>query len=81
MGDDDIFDDLDEGGYKMTLFIVGNDKNDTNSSDYDNDQVYDNTNDKISDKSRIYYEEDEDVGYNVDYNDNAEYIDGGPVVG
>jgi hypothetical protein len=45
----------------MALFIVANDKNDTNSSDYDIDSVYDNTNDRISAKSRIYYEKDDDV--------------------
>ncbi len=49
---------------------------------YDNDSVYvDKNNDRISNKSRIYYEGDVDVCYKVDYNDNAEYIDAGPVVG
>jgi hypothetical protein len=65
----------------MTLLIVVNDKNDTNGTDYDNDWVYDNNNDRISAKSRIYNEEDEDVCYNVIYNGNDLYIDVGPVVG
>ncbi len=65
----------------MTLFIVGNDKKDTKGTDYDNDSVYANNNDKISDKSRTWYEEDDDVCYNVDYNDTDEHYDAGPVVG
>ncbi len=52
----------------MTLLIVANDKNDTNGT-----ALVELSNDKDEDVC--------DKDNNVDYNDNDEYIDVGPMVG